>query len=256
MSTARRAEIPVHRKLLYLMVLVVAMAIAAESVVRLRAWWRFGNTSANFRDPMIVYNPEWDLWTPRPGYRASGTSFDIAINSQGFRGEEFTAKKPPKTVRILCLGASTTFSSEAPNTGTWTYLLQQHLQKDFPDVKVEVINAAVPGYVAADNLKNLKYRGLPLDPDLVIYYELNNEIVKDTAELARARGLAPSPPPRIVKAIIDYSLLANLVDKNLKTYLRGRSASTRIDSIPPSLPARFLEQLEAMRQMLSERGVP
>ena len=52
-----------------------------------------------------------------------------------------------------------------------------------------MINAAVGGYVAADNLKNLKHRVLPLNPDLVIYYEANNEIVKDTRDVAVRDGL-------------------------------------------------------------------
>lgn len=257
MPSASAIEIPTHRKILYLIVLIVALALAAEAVVRVRAWWKYGNSSPSVRTPMIVYNPEWQLWTLKPGYEVRGNRFHITINSHGFRGDEFTIQKPPNTIRIVCLGASTTFSGEATtNAATWPGLLQQHLQKDFPDVKVEVINAAVPGYTAADNLKNLKHRVLALDPDLVIYYELNNQIVSDTEELARERGLLPAPPSPMVRVLVDHSLLANLVDKNLKIYLRGRSANPRIDSIPLSLPTRFLGQLDEMRRLLSERGVP
>jgi len=257
MSPAPALEIPTHRKILYLIVLIVMVVLAAESAVRARAWWKYGSSSPSVRNPMMVYNPEWQLWTLKPGYQVRGNTFHIAINSHGFRGDEFTIEKPPNTIRIVCLGASTTFSSEAAsNAATWPSLLQQHLQQDFPDVNVEVINAAVSGYVAADNLKNLKHRVLPLDPDLVIYYELNNQIVSDTQELARERGLLPPPHPAMVRAIVDHSLLANLVDKNLKIYSRGRSTEERIDSIPLSLPTRFLGQLEEMRRMLAERQVP
>jgi lysophospholipase L1-like esterase len=243
--------------MLYLAVLITALAVAAEGAVRVRAWWKFGSSSPSVRDPMIVYNPDWDLWTLRPGHEVRGSTFHITINSHGFRGDEFTINKPPRTIRIVCLGASTTFSGEtSSNATTWTHLLQQQIQQDFPQVKVEVINAAVPGYVAADNLKNLKHRVLALDPDLVIYYELNNQIVRDTQQLARERGLLPAPHSPVVKAIVDHSLLANLVDKNLKIYWRGRSTETRIDSIPLSLPTQFLGELEEMRRILSERGVP
>lgn len=257
MQSAKALEIPIHRKILYLIVLVAAVALAAEGVVRIRAWWKFGSSSAGVRDPMIVYNPEWELWTLRPGYQVRGSTFHIAINSHGFRGDEFTISKPPNTIRIVCLGASTTFSGEtASNASTWTHLLQQQLQQDFPQVTVEVINAAVPGYVAADNLKNLKHRVLALDPDLVIYYELHNEIVRDTAPLARERGLTPAPPPAMLRTLVDYSLLANLVDKNLKIYWRGQSTNARLDTVPSSLPTHFIGQLEEMRRILSERGVP
>ena len=257
MPSTNAPDIPIHRKLLYLMVLIFVVMLSAEAVVRLRAWWKFGSSSASVRDPMIVYHPEWELWTLKPGYEVRGSTFHIVINSHGFRGDEFTLEKPPNTIRIVCLGASTTFSGEtSSNATTWTHLLQQQIQQEFSDVKVEVINAAVPGYVAADNLKNLKHRVLALDPDLVIYYELNNEIVRDTEQLARERGLLPPPQSPIVKTIVDHSLLANLVDKNLKIYRRGRSTETRIDSIPLSLPTRFLGHLEEMRRLLSERQVP
>lgn len=257
MSSAHATEIPTHRKILYLTVLIVLLVLSAEGVVRVRAWWKYGNSSPSVRHPMIVYNPEWKLWTPRPGYQVRGRTFHIAINSHGFRGDDFTIQKPPNTIRIVCLGASTTFSGEAAsNAATWPSLLQQHLQQDFPKVKVEVINAGVPGYVAADNLKNLKHRVLALDPDLVIYYELNNQIVADTEALAREGGLLPPSQSAIVRAIVDHSLLANLVDKNLKIYLRGRSTDARIDSIPLSLPTRFIEELDEMRRILVARGVP
>ena len=257
MSSSTARDIPVARKILYLAVLITAVAVAAEGAVRVRAWWKFGSSSPSVRDPMIVYNSNWDLWTLRPGHEVRGSTFHITINSHGFRGDEFTVNKPPRTIRIVCLGASTTFSGEtSSNATTWTHLLQQQIQQDFPQVKVEVINAAVPGYVAADNLKNLKHRVLALDPDLVIYYELNNQIVRDTQQLARERGLLPAQHSAVVKAIVDHSLLANLVDKNLKIYWRGRSTATRIDSIPLSLPTQFLGDLEEMRRILSERGVP
>lgn len=249
-------EIPLRRKILYLTVLIAVVMLSAEGVVRIRAWWKFGSSSASVRDPMIVYNPEWELWTPKPGYQVRGSTFHISINSHGFRGDEFSIAKPPNTIRIVCLGASTTFSGEASNATTWTHLLQEQIQEDFPHVKVEVINAAVPGYVAADNLKNLRHRVLSLEPDLVIYYELNNEIVKDTAQLARARGMAPSSQPPILRTIVDHSLLANLVDKNLKIYWRGQSTNQRIDAVPPSLPTHFIGELDEMRRLLSERGVP
>ena len=51
-----------------------------------------------------------------------------------------------------------------------------------------MINAGVPGYVVTESLKNLEHRVLPLEPDLVIYYEANNDMAIDTRALARSRA--------------------------------------------------------------------
>ena len=73
--------------------------------------------------------------------------------------------------------------------------------------------------MADDNLKNLRHRVLPLDPDLVIYYEANNEIVRDTREIWRSaracwrrRGAAVA---RWSPALSKYSLMFDLAYKNL-----------------------------------------
>src|SRR5688572_28114679 len=210
-------ELTTSKKLVFSSVLVVALLLACEAAVRVRAWMRYGSTSASVRDPMLVYDEKADLHVPRPGWELKGDRLNIKINSLGFRGDEFTVEKPPNTIRIVCLGASTTFNAEVTsNAATWPHRLQEKLQAAYPDVKIEVINAAVGGYVAADNLKNLRHRVLPLDPDLVIYYEANNEIVRDTGELALERGLIEEAGrPQWVTTLSNASLLFDLAYKNL-----------------------------------------
>jgi hypothetical protein len=136
--------------------------------------------------------------------------------------------------------------------------LQAKLRAAYPDVGFEVINAAVGGYVATDNLKNLEYRVLPLDPDLVIYYEANNEIVRDTRELARQSGLADDSFRASPFGILArYSLLADLVQKNTIILLGAESHGRKtMSSIPRDLPTHFMSVLEQMRIDLSRRGIP
>jgi hypothetical protein len=127
-------------------------------------------------------------------------------------------------------------------------------------VNIEVINAAVGGYVAADNLKNLQHRVLPLDPDLVIYYEANNEIVHDTQLLAIQQGLLGADGRRqsaLVSTSSKASLLFDLAYKNLSILLRSRDTSTpKINEVPANLPDHFIGELDQMRAALAERHVP
>jgi lysophospholipase L1-like esterase len=253
--------IPTHRKILYLAVMVLALLAVCEVGLRARQWMRYGSFAASVRDPMLEYDPQADLLVPKPGYEVKGARLDIKINSLGFRGDDFERRKPPHTVRIAAIGASTTFCAEvSDNHKTWPHRLQEKLAAAYPGVRFEVINTAVGGYTAAENLRNLTHRVLPLDPDLAIYYEGNNEITKDTRELALDRGLiAPGNPQSLARTISNYSLLFDLTYKNL-TILAGRrkaaAATQTIDSVPPDLPNHFIGQIDEMRRALAAKDIP
>ena len=259
--TDQPVAIPTHRKILYLAVVIVALLAVCELGLRARQWMRYGSFAASVRDPMLEYDPQADLLVPRPGYEVKGARLDIKINSLGFRGDDFERRKPPHTVRIAAVGASTTFCAEvSDNHKTWPHRLQEKLAAAYPGVRFEVINTAVGGYTAAENLRNLTHRVLPLDPDLAIYYEGNNEITKDTRQLALDRGLiAPGNSRSLARTISDHSLLFDLTYKNL-VILAGRrkaaAATQTIDSVPPDLPNHFIGQIDEMRRALAAKDVP
>src|SRR5262245_3775301 len=240
----RSSDLSLRRKLAFAAIPALAVLLACEGLVRARQWVRYGSFSASVRDPMLVHDPASDLLVPRPGYEIKGARLNIKINSLGFRGDEFTREKPRGTVRIACLGASTTFCAEVShNHRTWPHRLQEKLTEAYPGVRFEVINAAVGGYTATENVRNLTHRVLPLDPDLAIYYEANNEIVKDTRQLALERGLIASQETRpFANAVSRYSLLFDLAYKNL-AILYGRknaAATAKIDAVPRELPRHFI----------------
>lgn len=102
----------------------------------------------------------------------------VTTNKFGFRGPEIDYVKPPRTVRIACVGASTTISAHADR---WSY--PEHLQhwlnlwseqRQAP-VRFEVINAARSGIRSSAIAAIVKYEVLPLDVDYVIYYEGSNQ---------------------------------------------------------------------------------
>ena len=258
---AEPVHIPARRKLLYLGFLVVFLLVVCEGGLRLRAWVKYGSAATGLRDPMLLWDERAGIWVPKPNYEIKGANIHIKINSLGYRGDEFSAAKPTGTFRIVCLGASTTFSSEvSSNDQTWTHLLQEKLRAAYPGRPIEVINAAIGGYVSDDNLKNLRHRVLALNPDLVIYYEANNEIVKDTRELAIREGLINadgSRQPKWSTSLSKISLLFDLAYKNLAIMSRSRAGNERrIDRVPPDLPKHFVSNLDQMRQELAARNVP
>jgi lysophospholipase L1-like esterase len=240
-------------------VFAVLMSIISEMAVRVRAWVRYGSGQPEAMDQMAAIDPATGLNVLRPGYQRHSSRVSMRINSLGFRGADFTVAKPPRTIRIAALGASTTFCAEvSSDDAVWPHRLQEALQRSHPDVTIQVINAGVPGYLASDSLKNLQLRVLPLDPDLVIYYEANNDLAFDTRTLARAQHLIPeSSESGWSRMLARHSLLFDLVQKNLRISIAQRTNLVgKLDRLPPNLPDRFVGQLDKFHRELENRGIP
>jgi lysophospholipase L1-like esterase len=174
---------------------------------------------------LFVRDARTGLRVPRAGYHLQGTRTDIRINAHGFRGEEIARVKPPACVRIACIGASATFCRESStNAATWPARLEAALRAAYPARRIEVINAGVPGYVLATARKNLVQRVLPLDPDIVIVCESNNDMAEDTRRLAEERGLVPARGSKrsLWATITRSSMLADYCHKNTALAIRRR----------------------------------
>jgi hypothetical protein len=253
-------ELPLRRKVLFAGISLLLMLILGEGAVRLRAWMKYGAVGAAILDEMTVLDPASKLRVPRPGYRSTGRNTSISINSLGFRGEDITPAKPPRTVRIACVGASTTFSADVSNdNATWPARLQETLQREYPDVTIQVINAGVPGFVITESAQNIRTRVLPLDPDLVIYYEANNDIALDTRTLAVSQGLVDVSKGRLVEAnrwLTRHSLLVDLVEKNAMILSVTDQPAGKVTSLPKDLPSRFIGELSGIEDELRSRNIP
>jgi len=92
-------------------------------------------------------------------------------NSLAFRGREFSASKPPGTLRIACLGGSTTYSPGATtDTHTYPAHLERLLRGHYAGrpFTIEVINAGHPGYTSLESLILFQSRVLDFSPDVAI----------------------------------------------------------------------------------------
>ena len=110
---------------------------------------------------------------PTPNYKRGLTNH----NSLGFRGDEIVRTKQDDTYRIVVLGGSTTYTIEVDDDdSTFTKLLENELNKQIDNLKIEVINAGVGGYTTWESLLNLQLRILDLVPDLIIIYHGTNDV--------------------------------------------------------------------------------
>jgi hypothetical protein len=102
-------------------------------------------------------------------------------------------KKPNNTFRILCVGGSIFAASGVNNNETFAYFLQKNLEKQFPEQKFEVINAAKNFWEIAEFYTFIENEAYKYAPDLVVAYfhtgELStmdfSELEADTIKLQR-----------------------------------------------------------------------
>ena len=102
-------------------------------------------------------------------------------NSAGFRADAEFGPKDEATLRVICLGGSTTYGvSVVDNRATYPAVLEQLLNGDFKAdgwARVEVFNLGVGGYTSREVLKNLELHGMPLDPDVVLVQCAINDVL-------------------------------------------------------------------------------
>jgi lysophospholipase L1-like esterase len=119
--------------------------------------------------------PNEEKWTESPDRR---TPYRVRINNQGFRGDDFAVEKAPGTIRILTMGASSTFGYHDRDDETYPYLLGRELNADAPEgTRFEVINFAIPHATTDNVLAMFLNEGVALDPDVVTFYEGANDAV-------------------------------------------------------------------------------
>lgn len=169
----------------------------------------------------IIMRLSWKAggWVERPIYQKSPNPYlryelvagartpNISINSDGFRGREYPAIKPPNTFRIIMLGDSETFSFMLPENDTLPIQLENLLNKEPSSWHCEVLNFGVEGYNTFQELEQLKTKGLKYNPDMIILnYVLNDpepgEYYFDKTFLMRHSALVRYFTYRIKKALI------------------------------------------------------
>jgi hypothetical protein len=134
---------------------------------------------AKFPGFIFLFDPPQGSEFPRYRFpRAAVTPGGLVTNQFGWRGAPLALQKPPRTIRLAFVGASTTVNNHAypfsyPElVGFWLGLWLRELD---PDLGIEVINAGREGINSNDIAAIVRDEVLPAQPDLVVYYEGANQ---------------------------------------------------------------------------------
>ncbi len=127
--------------------------------------------------------------------------------------------------------------------------MTQKLQRRWPDVRFDYVNAGVPGYGVADSRKNLQVRVRPLEPDVLLIYDATNDLSANSFALAEQQGLVTQRTERTLSWLSHYSLLWYLVEKNLEVrrqQSRARSDTGKLTFDPETLARPFRRDLREL----------
>jgi hypothetical protein len=145
---------------------------AADSF-RLRNPNPFEATSVREAADKSLWKVRWSEYQPgaRLEMSVAGERYVVEINSQGFRTHEFSERKSPGVLRVVCIGGSTTVEDE-----TYPAILERRLLEMYPSHPLEVLNFGISGSYSdhwlQDPSKLFRY-----GPDVVVQYEAVNDII-------------------------------------------------------------------------------
>ena len=175
-------------------------------------------------DSQLVPNPD------------SGQLVELRTNSFGLRGSEIAVPKPTGVYRIICLGDEGTLAPGIEEQETFCNRLQQLLQDRTP-LKVEVLNAGVPGYCPLLSYLQVRHSLLALQPDLLILNFDMSDVADDHRyrrhammsasgiPLACAHPLLRSPVAETHKRLLDSFLISKWCLRQLGSVPEGVNGS-------------------------------
>ena len=131
----------------------------------------------------------------------------VSVNSQGFRGSEFSVPKPRGLFRVVALGDSVTFGSYdcldrpshyCPDESSYPAQLQAILDQG-DGRRLQVINAGTQGYTSRQAWYWFQDEIAALQPDLVILYLGWNDLINSTRHVPSLGNLVEHTP--ILRAV-------------------------------------------------------
>jgi lysophospholipase L1-like esterase len=229
-----------------LAVLVAALIFAAlEAAIQWRSYHRTGHsifTRVQSQSP-YVHDAELGFNLLRANHTSGGGQQTVTSNSWGLRSPEIPEAKPPGTVRIAVLGASTVMGAYAPsNEQTFPARLQELLRQRFPDRPIDVINAGIVGLGLRQQALLYERRISRLQPDITIVYPGFNDFAGYCRTATGERAWVARPLMEV--GMPPWLLSIELLLKNTVP------VRTLPDGLTPGLSVEALN-LEPYRQRLS-----
>jgi len=181
----------------------------------------------------------------------TGERFFVTINDDGFRGLDIVEHKAPNTIRIVTLGASSTFGYFNRDNETYPVYLENILNEQGPGkLQFEVINLGIPHLRTAQIYQLFINEAIRLDPDIVTFYEGNND-----AESMPMVGSRPvSMFSLALKNAGEYLITLGLIDSILDSHRKIQYSTADIIK-RAAASDEFINNIANIYQECRNRGI-
>ncbi|MCX8037458.1 MAG: SGNH/GDSL hydrolase family protein [Candidatus Sumerlaeia bacterium] len=212
MNSPRSESLPLRRRfaLAINLALSAGAAIAALGLAELAL--RF---FVPFRPPIVVTQENRDLFVKsaiaglryelRPNFAGRAFGAEVRINSHGMRSPERSMSKPAGVRRVFVLGDSVAFGHGVAQEAAFPALLETMLSDGASSGRVEVINAAVPGYNSVQQEIVLREKAGPWQPDVVLVVAVVND-AEPAYDLGEDGMLHWENPPEVYREFIERTI--------------------------------------------------
>jgi lysophospholipase L1-like esterase len=206
----------------------------------------FGMTEATFRiyslvnPTFIFYDSSYNRYRGKPLSPSQGGN----LNSQGFRGAEYTQVKPANTYRIISLGDSFTFGI-VPVQYNYNSRIERQLNRKLTDQgkQFQLINMGIPGIGPREYLALLTNEGIQLNPDMVmVSLFIGNDL------LEAERGMDKKREWYSYSYVLSFLNYAITIQKKYEGKAYGVK-NEYVDNKPSLEAGRFLEIQSARHQI-------
>ena len=182
----------------------------------------------------------------------TGEVYEASINGRGFRGSDFADQKLPGVVRVVALGASSTFGYHNRDDLTYPAQLERMLDERCPKQDFEVINLGIPHLLSDEIVALFLAEGLPLSPDVVTFYEGFNDSGSGATK-TRQHAAERSALKRLHRWTRERFVIVAFVD-SLVSERTKRFSSQQLEAHMAGKAAHFIANLDLLADAAEEVG--
>jgi len=202
-----------------------------------------------------------------------GNPIDVMINGRGFRGRDFEVVKPPGVIRVVTLGASSTFGFKNHDDQTYPSLMEAMLNRAVPELnaalkesssepieRIEVLNLGIPHLRTEQIYSLFLNEGLEFQPDYVTFYEGVNDAAwlsppetstEKTKETIKSLPLANQVFRELRYRLLTVALVGTLISEKAQPY----ASKEDYQALRAGKPAYFISSLQGIFEACREHGM-